>query len=230
VAVSFRARVTLAALAALGVLDAILVATDAAPPSEPRIRHTVARQDPLVGMRFVGGERERNLARLGVEASRARALSGRMERMLRRIERRLDALLDGPAYACRVGALPARYDLLAVLVEHRPPARAAIVVGTTTSLRRQPWADASPIAGVYEALELGASRPQDATWMGVAAVLLGREREAIDRRGPWQAGAGWSRAALRREAPGIDARVEDYLAILHLLLERVNAEQGPCER
>ena len=107
------------------------------------------------------------------------------------------------------------------------------------ALATSPWEQAAlslmalpifAVSGVYNTLELTGRRP-DATLMGVSAVLLGRERDVLEGNSPWSMSlfGAWGFASLKQSQPSIERIATEYFALMHLLTELANAQDGICQ-
>jgi hypothetical protein len=90
---------------------------------------------------------------------------------------------------------------------------------------------ALPICDVYAKVELSDKRQEDATLMALAAILEGREEDILEGYSPWGRGilpGAWSWEKVVKNHPGIDERVVEYIAVMHLFVEKANVDGGIC--
>jgi hypothetical protein len=131
--------------------------------------------------------------------------------------------------------LPQRYSALAFLVLEENGTRKVIPPELMKVFEVQEWWDiAKPtVDALYAAFELDKEAPVDSTVMGVGAILLSKEVAAANRESPWGRRVGalgnWSWGSVVENNPGIDKRVIDYFATMHLLTEMANTSGGICE-
>ena len=94
----------------------------------------------------------------------------------------------------------------------------------------QDWFATAPVDAVYTHLELTEGRRSDATLMGVAALLMSKEDDALDGHSPWSTGlmGSWGWAPLRKQFPGAEMRVIQYFSLMHYLTELANTRDGIC--
>jgi hypothetical protein len=207
-------------------------------PAERQIRHSTARTDPLFDMRFTKTDRESNLKRMGLPPTLVNATLKALVSLEDRHGSRLQVVMDSAedpqelatALCGKSSDLRPRYGALRFLVEEDRGTRRPVDLQRVTLLRRQEWSRADLIASVYEGLELADDRREDAPLMGIAAILLGKEAEAVDSVKPWdRAPMGtWSWEVVVKENPGIDSRIVDYFALMHLSAELAQSEGGLC--
>ncbi|MCB9792791.1 MAG: hypothetical protein H6741_08670 [Alphaproteobacteria bacterium] len=141
----------------------------------------------------------------------------------------LDALAD--VFCGERVDLPTRYRALGWLVAEQNERRETILLGRAPAFEEQDWAATSGIAEVYRELELGEDRQPDATIMGIAAILVGKEEDVFNANAPWGQGIGgqWSWSRVKKEHRGIDGIVMTYLATMHLVTEIARQEGGLCD-
>ena len=67
--------------------------------------------------------------------------------------------------------------------------------------------------------------------MAIASILLNKESELLDHNAPWGRGitGQWSWDKVKKENAGVEERVIEYLATMHLLIELAQAEGGLCD-
>jgi hypothetical protein len=133
---------------------------------------------------------------------------------------------------CAIGgdAIPQPYAAMQYLIREENGRRDVISVGDLLEFEAQPWYDRSPVASVYQRMEVRQGRRADATLMGVSALLAGREADAIEQRSPFQSGllaGGFDR--LTRDMPRVNTIAIQYFALMHYLTELSNKEGGICK-
>ena len=209
--------------------------------SEKSVRHHVERVDPLLDIKFTKATRKSNLQSFGLA-------DNELEQALRR----LNDLDDGGRYRdiiwmfldqagdqtrldrafCGSGQVRPRYAALAYLIKDEGGKREALDLRRVSGLEVEEWSKTARIAEVYGELELAEERKGDATIMGLASILLGREQDVIDHSAHWGEGlrGRWSWDKAKKEHPGVEERVIEYLALMHLSLEVATAEGGFCDQ
>ena len=86
------------------------------------------------------------------------------------------------------------------------------------------------VDAVYNQLERTEARKADATLMGVSALLLGREGDALDGNAPWATGmmGAWGFKRLKKESPTVEVIAIQYFSLMHYLTELANKRDGIC--
>ncbi|MFH1466534.1 MAG: hypothetical protein ABIO70_19270 [Pseudomonadota bacterium] len=228
-------------LGGIGV-NAYLLLDERMAESEKHVRHQVDRVDALLDIRYTKANRKSNLARMGLtEAEVAEAVArledlgdpagGRRETLAMLLENSGDPTRLAEAF-CGGGRVQPRYAALPYLVKEAGGKRRAIDARRVSELEPDAWSKTARISEVYGDLELAYERKQDATVMGLGAILLGREQDVIDHRSHWGEGlrGRWSWAGVKKENPGVDQQVIEYLALLHLTMEVATEEGGFCDQ
>jgi hypothetical protein len=210
-------------------------------PTKVRAQQIVRREDPLLDMAYVSSEREKNFARFGMPADMAKATAKRAKTIDQGQEgARLRQLLGDAAEPVQLAdalcgtsnqSRP-RYAALRFFVAEKGGGRMAIQLSRTGQIRMQAWADASPIDQIYSSLELTDGREDNATLMGVAAVMADAEEEALEREPPWGSSRGimkrWSWEGVQKRSPGIKGKLIAYFALMHVAVEYANQDGGLC--
>jgi hypothetical protein len=207
-------------------------------PAEQQVRHDMARQDPLLDLRYSSTDREANLKSFGLPDEMVEDTLRTIIRLEDRHGSRLQVAINAvaepkefsDALCGRTSDLRPRYGALRFIVEEDRGAREVIDLQRTTELERQEWSRADLILDVYGRLELGDDRQDDAPLMAIAAILLGKEREATENLPPWDRSTlgTWSWDVVKKENPGIEIRASEYFALMHLAGELAQAEGGFC--
>lgn len=220
------------------LFDEEIVAPDAKTKAEERA------QDALFGMRFNAAEREGNLGKMGFGPDEVKTILQRIgdleekykvkDPSLNQIQVRIDSAEDQDGLAagfCGTGStLPVRYAALEYLVEERDGKLKAVDVEEISSFQRGEWAAQARIQAAYEEGDRTKDRKEDATRMTLAAILARDEGTLLEHKSPWGGGflSGWSWDDVKKTHKGIDKRLFDYVALLHLVLETAGAEGGLC--
>jgi len=232
-----RGWVVGASLLILTGANAYLVMEEEVYSLEGGTSHTLSTDDPLLGLRYEASQRRSNFAAFGLTGALLDRTLSRAESLNGRYQDKIYTLLmnagdpEGVADAlCGLGsgARP-RYGALPYLVAEEG-SRRPVDPGALAGITADPWVDLAPVDGVYEIIELDEERQKDATVMALAAILLGQEQLALEGKTPWGRGllATWSFADVTGTYPGIDERVSDYLALLHVVVEVAQEEGGFC--
>lgn len=94
----------------------------------------------------------------------------------------------------------------------------------TTHLEVQEWYGLSLVPALYRHNELGPIDGPELTVIGLAAILTGREQDLIDGNAPFNRDFAY----VMRQEPRVRERLVEYIAVMHLLTELANAEDGVC--
>ena len=183
--------------------------------------------DPLADMRF-DGNRAENLRRLGVPSSlREEVLqaANRLDRQsgdkialrLQRAERNEQLALD----LCGRGELPRRYMLLENLVEEQNGER-VVLPANQVQFRAQEWFTFSLVGDLHRSLERIEGGPDDAPARILAAVLAGKESDALNSQGSWSSN-DWDWDHLFERAQGLKKKLTAFLASGLVTLEQAQA-------
>jgi len=213
--------------------DANLIA-----PSEVQVRHRVANEDPLFDLLYVSGNREQNFQAFGLdEALTVQAIKrtrqyedNYIDRIKALVEESPDPVELADALCGQTRQVRPRYGAVRFLIEEKSGRRQAIDIKRTSSLERQDWSLLSSIEAVYAEVELADERKDDATRMGLAAILANKESDLLDRHKPWGRGltGNWSWDKVVEGNPGVEETIIEYFALLHLTVEVANGEDGIC--
>ncbi len=210
--------------------------------SEKTVRHRVERVDPLLDIKYTKANRKGNLNSLGLEegeVNRALERLGDLDDAQERNRSMLAMFLDQAGDQTRLdrafcgsGQVRPRYAVMSYLIKEEGGKRKALSLRRVSGLEVEAWSKTARIAEVYGELELASERKEDATVMGLAAILLSREQDVIDHSSHWGEGlrGRWSWEKVKKDNPGIDERVIEYLALMHLSLEVATAEGGFCNQ
>jgi hypothetical protein len=216
-----------------------LIAKERVVPPEVTSAHEVVKVDPLLATTYTKGARKRNLAAFGLSADQVDRVVERMKRIEDRHLRKVQLLLDGApdpnaivaALCGQTSQIRPRYGALRFLVKEKQGRRDPIRISRSTGLEIQEWSQVAPIADVYRVAELSEKREDDATLMAIAAILSGSETELIDGYSPWGRSilpGAWSWSKVVKTHPGVDERLEEYFALMHLFVEQATSDGGIC--
>jgi hypothetical protein len=215
--------------------------------SEPDVKEQAetADSDPYQGMRFNPTLRRANLAQLGFDDAEIDKVQKRIEILedryrlkdpdLNQIRLRIDAVSDRDDLATSLctsaNALPSPYAAMPWLVEERDGQLSAVDVSEKSAFERdRKWSAGVRFEAAYRAGDRTEDRKPDAAKMTLAALLTRQEGTLIDRKSPWGGSllAGWSWESVKKQHRGIEERVVNYVALLHLVMETATAEDSLC--
>jgi len=126
------------------------------------------------------------------------------------------------------------YAVLELVVEEALGRREVIPINRLTDFQKQSWYAGSSVNQIYELLEKGKNRQPDATLMGVSAVLLNKEKDAIKGSAPWSSGFmgqwGFSYLLSNPKTSKIEKMATDYFALMYVMVTLANDERnGICD-
>ena len=199
-----------------------------------------SEQDPLLTLRYIASARQENLRKFGLDDDLIERVVRRIETMQAEHGRRLTRLLKNAgdpqavadALCGEISSIRPRYSAMPFLVEESGGERRVLDLAKLQTIVAQPWAESASIAGVYGEVELaGEDRREDATLMGVAAILLAEEGSVFEGQPPWGSGllATWSWEEVQERFPRAKGLVVDYFASTHLVVELAQQEGGICD-
>lgn len=233
-------HVVVATSLVIGMVAAGFLVTkeDIVPPETAGI-HVARSVDPLLGIEYTKSNRRINMKAFGLSERMQQSALDRMRRIEQRNGRKIELLLEGAdnpnavvdAFCGDTAQVRPRYAALRFLVKEKNGLRNALRVSSVTGLDAQDWAVLAPVSDVYEAIELIDNREKDATLMALAAILEGREQDALKGFAPWGRGllpGQWSWEKVVSTYAGLDERVIEYLAVMHLFVEAANSDGGIC--
>ncbi len=211
-------------------------------PTRVRAQQQVRVDDPLIDMRFYETEREANFLAMGLPAKMAKEATRRANTIHTSKEgQRLKALLKDAAQPVELAdalcgqpsRVRPRYAAMRFLVtERRGGDRLPIELQRTGQIRMEAWAETTQIDYIFKKFELIEARKDDATLMGIAAVLADQEEAAVEGNAPWAPSIGlsrWSWDTVKKKFPGIEGKCINYFALMHVAVEYALAEGGICQ-
>ena len=220
------------------VVNGYLISKEEIAPSEVSETHIALKTDPLIRIRYTEGSRGQNMKAFGLDDGMQAEASERMRRIEERYRRKLELLLESApdpnaladALCGQTTQVRQRYGALRFLIEDSRGQRDPIRISRVSGLEWQDWSRIAPIADVYRHVELSDNRQPDATRMALAAILTGKEDQLLNNFAPWGRGllGQWSWERVVEENPGVRERVIEYLALMHLAVERATADEGIC--
>lgn len=214
---------------------------------DARTKVEQAQQDKLFGMQLVASQREKNFKDMGFADDEVAALQKKIGVLEEKyhtkdpdqdvVSVRIDAASDQDELAAALcgtnASLPVRYAAMKFLMVDRGGRLAAADLDEISSLELQPWAKAARIEAVYEMAEVQTDRKDDATRMGLAAIIAGADATdlLLNKKSPFGRGvfAGWDWASVQKKYPGTRDTLIDYVALLHLVGEVANSDKGMCK-
>jgi hypothetical protein len=232
---NWRPWIIAALFLAMLVANLTLVVTERVLPPELEEGLVDRRQDDLATTPFTDTTRLANLRAFGLPEEMAVAANRRIETMFND-NRRLKELLrvsaeDVQQALCWAGGedIPQRYAAVSILIEQEDAGggnmeRRLIDWERTTHIQIQDWYATSLVPQVYRMNELGPVDEPESTVIGLAAILSGREQDLLDQNAPFNRGF----SAVLRAEPRVEEVLVEYIALMHLLTELANADDGIC--
>lgn len=193
--------------------------------------------DPLLSTVWRPDQRIANFKAFGMPDDMATVTARRTAEIYNDNERLTLLINQDPALLstvlCPHSGVPERYLAMHLLVDQDDLGsgifeRDVISYNRVNALPLQDWASSSRLGEVYNAVEMTERRRSDSTVMGVGAVMSVREDDLFQRNAPFGT-INWRFAGLRSAEPDIDAKLIEYFALLHVLVElATNPETGIC--
>jgi hypothetical protein len=126
------------------------------------------------------------------------------------------------------------YAMLELIVEEALGRRTVLPVNRITEFQKQSWYAGSAVGQIYELIEKGTNRQPDATLMGVSALLLSKEQDAIKGTAPWANSFmgrwGFSYLLSNPKTSKIEGMASDYFALMYVIVTLANDERnGICD-
>ncbi len=227
-----------AVVIALG-LNLYLLSAEEISSSEQQVRHSKSVEDPLLDLTYVSGNRESNFKAFGLDEGEVKQATKRVGDLQDLYADRLVRLLDQAPEPVELAddlcgtsrGLPSRYAAMHFVVAEKGGERIPVDFRRYGGFKRQEWSFVATISAVYQEVELREDRQEDATRMGIAAVLAAQEALVLDNRTPWGRGLApgtWSWDKVESQFPGVHERTIKYLSMMHLTLELARADGGIC--
>jgi len=232
----WRPWIVSASLLATSILTLVLWIKEEAPEPKKVKEIEVEAGDRLASYALDASSRVTLWQQYGFDTAETEKMVERTNRLIRDRGEQYRKLLkeDPPKYAMilcpNAGPVPPRYAALQLLVREDAGVRTPIPEGELVSLESQEWYAAAPVEQVYKKLDLRKEGKIGATGMGVAAILLKKEADAIGGKGAWSTSLsfGWNLQTLFEQnvASSLKQRASDYFALSQALLELANAPEG----
>lgn len=230
---TWRPWVVAAALFAAFMFNAVLVFNERLPKVKSGQEVEVV-DEILRHVVYTPTTRRNNFKTMGMSEDLADKTAKQIERYGRK-EKAFKTLLSEQATSVGVAFcpgmdLPQPYAALMFLVYEENERRDVIDPERLKEFEEQEWHVTAPIRAIYSHFELTAGRYEDATLMGVSAILMQREDDALDGYAPFSTGLlgnrGWG--SLKSEHPRAEMTVIQYFSLMHYLTELANTRDGIC--
>lgn len=233
---TWRFFLVLGTLFAAALVNVVLLSLEKveAPATAADMTNAVTR-DPLSDTVYMPSTRVSNFRAFGFDDNLANATANQAARLATKYSPQIEGILEREADTLGAvlcgGPLPPRYAALEVLVVEDSGALKVVDATRAYTFEPQPWFMGSQAEEVFKAVELRPDRKQDATVMGVAALLLRRSDAVFAEERPWAPGllgGGWGVSALEKTYPQAIDELVRYFGLMHLVEELANAEGGIC--
>ncbi|MCO4744021.1 MAG: hypothetical protein KC912_04485 [Proteobacteria bacterium] len=183
---------------------------------------------------FIPSKRTANFTAMGLgdKVGAAVGVAAKLDKSEARIRSVIEESADEVKVLCTGRQLPPRFAALAILVEEDADGvRRVIHAGKgerATAFFEQEWFAASLTAEVFAEMELNQAPPEDATAMGVAAILANAESLALSGDAPFDRGFGgtWGLDEVFAEYGWVEAEIVRYFALMHVMTEIARSEKG----
>ncbi len=201
----------------------------------PRAGPDVVRvEEVLRHLSYTPSARRNNFKDMGMKDEQADATAKYIDRYARKKALFAQLLVDQAgemgAVFCPGTGLPQPYAALEYLVVEENERRDVMDHERLKLFETQPWFAAAPVDAVYTRMELTEGRKSEATVMGVAAMLVSKEEDALDGHSPWSTGiiGTWGWTPLKKNFPAVEMKTIQYFSLMHYLTELANTRDGIC--
>lgn len=239
----WRPWIAAAALIFSGVFNvALLVTENLEPPVKPDDPAVVKKDRIQAELVWTADLRNENLSLMGLPSDLVDRVIAKIKRekkeravAFREVLKNQEDLAVG--VFCAAADPPTRYAALSLLVVDDGNQRRPFEAMEIAEFAGQDWYAGGRVKDIYKSVELvpdGAYHP-DATFMGIAAILLKEEEKVIKAEWPWGSGTlsnGWSSSGVLRDYNKlkIDDKIVGYFALMHLFAELANEDGGICRQ
>lgn len=230
---TWRPWIVAAFLGAALLLNVVLMWEEKLPRAEggPEVARV---EEVLRHLQYQPTTRRNNFKEMGMSDELAESTAKYVDRYARKtplFEQLLQeqAASVGNAF-CPGTDLPQPYAALEYLVAEENGRRDTIDPERLKLFEAQPWFATSSVRPIYTHFELTQGRYADATLLGVSALLVQREEDALDGVSPFSTGVFGSRgwAPLKKQDPRVELMAIQYFSLMHYITELANTRDGIC--
>ena len=213
-------------------------------PGPKKAKATSGPSDALAELQYVPSDREANFKKMGFDPAQISTIMTEISGLEQRLhlgdkeKDQIAYLIDNTdegrpmenAFCGRYTELPGRYAAMEFLVEESQGELRVRDLAQMNQFDGQDWFAGGQVSAVVSKVELVAERHEDATRMGIAAVLAREADSVLEGKAPWGASMwnNWAWEGVVKKYESIGSKVMRYAAIMHLVLESTNGEGGLC--
>ena len=213
-------------------------------PGPKKAKAISGPSDALAELQYNPSDREANFKRMGFDPVQISSIMSELSGLEQRLHigdatrDQIAYLIDntdegGPienAFCGRYAELPGRYAAMEFLIEESQGELRVRDLAQMNQFDAQDWFAGGQVTAVVGRVELVADRHEDATRMGLAAVMARQGDSVMEGKAPWGASMwnNWSWDGVVKKYESAGSKVIRYAAIMHLVLESTNAEGGMC--
>ncbi len=230
---SWRPWIVAAAFIAVMMINLVLVVQERLPEAQGGPQ--VARIDEVLRhMQYTPATRRNNFKNMGMSPELAESAAKYIDRYTRKQPLFVQMLSEQAAMVggafCPGTGLPQPYAAAQFLVTDVNDRRDVVDPERLREFEEQPWFIASPVQAIYTHFELTEGRFGDATLLGVSALLVSKEDDALYGYAPFSTGImgarGWK--PLKKQHPRVELTAIQYFSLMHYLTELANTRDGIC--
>lgn len=213
-------------------------------PGPKKARASSGPSDALADVQYNPSARESNFKRMGFDPTQVSTIMSEISGLEQRLHlgdparNQVIYLVEntdegGPmenAFCGRYAELPSRYASLEFLIEESQGELRVRDLAQMNQFDAQDWFAGGRVSAVVSRVEVVAERHEDATRMGLAAVLTRDQDSVLAGKAPWGASMwnNWSWEGVIKKYESAGSKVMRYAAIMHVVLESTNGEGGLC--
>lgn len=230
---TWRPWIVAAALMAALMVNVVLMVQERLPAATAG-PDVVRVEEILKHLKYLPSTRRNNFKEMGMTDEMAEATAKYADRYARK-EALFKGLLEEQAATvggafCPGTDLPQPYAALEFLVKEENDKRDTIDPERFREFEAQEWFANTQVRAVYMHFEMTQGRYADATLLGVSALLVSLEDDALRGLSPFSTGMlgsrGW--APLKKQVPRVDVTAIQYFSLMHFLTELANTRDGIC--
>jgi len=236
---SLRLWLNISAVLGMSILVSYMVSKEVleSKTSGPEVTYV----DRLVKLelRYIKKDREENFKNFGMSEDMIAHAKKRLKRYDKQKKKVLQFLKDAVdedkegierAFCMKSPLERPRYWAVQYLMEKdgsKPPS--SVALKRISSIQKQGWSEALPIDFIYRTLELRSDPKSDSTIMYLGAVFTENTDDVRNRNSPWGDGSNWSWSQFVKANKGMENKIADYVALMHLFAEVANdPSKGIC--